>query len=91
MNEVTQPNRAQLSWALAGVIPFLANLALIGFALAKQVLVLFAAGWLVLQVFGYVMALKLAKGDTAHYLVKAQVLLNWMALMLLVATLVKVS
>ena len=70
---------------------FLLGIALLGFALVKQVLVLFAAGWLALQIFGYASTLKMAKGDPAHYLVKAQVLLHWVALMLLVATFMRIS
>ena len=41
--------------------------------------------------FGYSATLKMANGDTAHYLVKAQVLLNWMVLALYVATLAGIA
>lgn len=91
MSNASEPSRTQAGWALAGAIPFLLGIALLGFALVKQVLVLFAAGWLALQIFGYASTLKMAKGDPAHYLVKAQVLLHWVALMLLVATFMRIS
>jgi hypothetical protein len=91
MNQPASPTRAQGLWTIAGVIPFLLSIALLGYALTKQVLVLFAVGWLVLQVFGYFMTLKMAEGDPSHHLVKAQVLLHWIALMLLVAMLMKAS
>lgn len=81
--------RAQHGWALAAIIPFLLGIALFGFAMVKQVFVLFTTAWLLLQTFGYVISLKLAKGDPAHYLVKAQVLLHWTVVVLLVAMILR--
>ena len=91
MSSAGEPSRAQLGWAIAAIIPFLLSIALLGFALSRQVLVLFATGWLLLQLCGYGSTLKMAKGDPAHYLVKAQVLLHWMALTLFIAMLVKIA
>lgn len=91
MSIATGPSRAQLGWAIAGSIPFLLSIALLGFALSKQVLLLFATAWPALQFFGYASTLKMAKGDPAHYLVKAQVLVHWIALILLISMLVKAS
>jgi hypothetical protein len=48
-------------------------------------MVVFAAGWVALQIFGYVGALRVAKGDFAHPLFKSQVMLHVIALALLVA------
>lgn len=89
MNNAASP--AQALWALAGAIPFLLSIALLGYALSNRDIVVFAIGWFVLQIFGYSMTLKLAKGDPAHYLVKGQVLLHWIALMLLGALLLKAN
>ena len=49
----------------------------------------FAIGWVALQIFGYVGALKMAKGDFAHPLFKSQVLLHVIAVMLLIVTIVR--
>jgi len=89
MSKQTGLSRAQLGWALAGAIPFLLSIALLGYALGRQVVVVFASVWPLMQVFGYTMTLKMAKGDPAHYLVKAQVLLHWMVLMLAGAILLR--
>ncbi|MEE1877623.1 pyridoxal phosphate biosynthetic protein [Altererythrobacter litoralis] len=91
MSGTAAPSRAQNLWALAAVIPFLLSIALLGYAFSNQVLVMFAGGWLALQMFGYSATLKMAKGDTAHYLVKAQVLLNWTVLALFVAMLAGIA
>lgn len=52
-------------------------------------MVVFAVGWIVLQVFGYVGALKMAKGDFAHPLFKSQVMLHVIALALLAAVIMR--
>jgi len=49
----------------------------------------FAVGWVMLQIFGFVGALKVAKGDFAHPLFKSHVMLHVMALALLVAVIMK--
>ena len=81
----------QRYWALAAAVPFLLSLALLGYALAKQTFLAFAIGWPILQLFGYTMTLRIAKGDFSHALVKSQVMLHVMALGLLVAVVVRVS
>lgn len=91
MNDQVDLSRAQIGWTLAGVVPFLLSIALLGFAVSRQVMLSFAIGWPLLQIFGYSMTLKMAKGDPAHYLVKSQVILHWMALALLAALLARVS
>ena len=91
MSEIAGPSRAQNLWALAAAVPFLLSIALLGYTFSKQVLVIFAAGWVLLQMFCYSVTLAMAKGDTAHYLVKAQVLLNWTVLALFVAKLARIS
>ena len=52
-------------------------------------MVIFAVGWLALMIFGYVGALKMAKGDFAHPLFKAQVMLHVVAVGLLVAVILR--
>ncbi len=79
----------QKRWAFAAAALFLLAIGLLGFALNRQVMVVFAVGWIALQIFGYVGALKLAKGDFAHPLFKSQVLLHVTALALLAAVLLK--
>lgn len=91
MSQSGAPTRTQGLWALGGAIPFLASIALLGFALSQQIAIVFAVAWPILQIFGYTMTLKMAKGDPAHYLVKSQVLLHWMVLALAAAMLVRNS
>lgn len=80
---------AQKRWAFAAAALFLLAVGFLGFALNARVMVVFAAGWVALMIFGYVGALKAAKGDFAHPLFKAQVMLHVMALGLLVAVILK--
>ena len=53
-------------------------------ALNTGVLRPFAVGWVALQIFGFVGALKFANGDFAHPLFKAQVMIHIIGLALLV-------
>ena len=78
-----------MSWALFAAIPFLVSIGLLGFALANQVMLEFAIGWPAFQIFGYVGALSLAKGNPAHFLFKSQTMLHFMVMALLIAILVK--
>ena len=55
----------------------------LGFALNTGILRSFAIGWVALQIFGFVGALKFAKGDFAHPLFKSQVMLHGIGLVLL--------
>lgn len=80
---------AQKLWAFAAAALFLIAIGFLGFALNAQVMVVFAVGWVVLQVFGFVGALKMAKGDFAHPLFKSQVMLHVIALALLAAVILR--
>ena len=77
--------RSAKLWALAAAIPFLLSILLLGFALSRQVLVPFAIGWPIIQIFGYWGSLKRAQGQIDHPLVKTQVMLHWMMLAILIA------
>jgi len=77
-------------WALGAAIPFLASIALLGFAISRQTLLAFAIGWPIIQVLGYSGALKRAKGQIDHALVKTQVVLHWMMLAMLMAIFARV-
>lgn len=79
----------QKLWAFAAAALFLLAIGFLGFALNTQVMVVFAVGWVALQIFGYVGALKMAKGDFAHPLFKSQVMLHVIALALLVAVFIR--
>ena len=79
----------QKLWAFAAAALFLLAIGFLGFALNAGVMVVFAVGWVGLQIFGYVGALKAAKGDFAHPLFKTQVLLHVMALGLLAAVIIR--
>lgn len=81
--------REQKVWAFAAAALFLLAIGFLGFALNAQVMVVFAVGWVVLQIFGFVGALKMAKGDFAHPLFKSQVLLHVIALALLAAVFIR--
>ena len=76
--------RSAKLWALAAAIPFLLSILLLGFALSRQVLVPFAIGWPIIQVFGYWGSLKRAGGQIDHPLVKTQVILHWMMFAILI-------
>ena len=78
--------REQKVWALAAAILFLIAMLFLGFAFNTGIMLSFAVGWLLLQIFAYVGALKFARGDFASPLFKAQVLLHCIALMLLIVT-----
>ena len=75
----------QQRWAFAAAALFLLAVGFLGFALNAGVMQVFAVGWLALQIFGYVGALKMAKGDFASPLFKSQVMLHIVALGLLTA------
>lgn len=79
----------QKLWAFAAAGLFLLAVGFLGFALNTGIMVVFAVGWVALQILGYVGALSMAKGDFAHPLFKSQVMLHITALLLLVAVIVK--
>jgi len=80
---------AQKIWAFAAAALFLIAVAFLGFALQARVMMPFAIGWIVLQIFGYVGALRFANGDFAHPLFKTQVMLHTIAVMLLAALILR--
>lgn len=89
---VTQPaDRQQKLWAALAAIPFLLSIALLGFALNRQVLLAFAIGWPIIQVIGYTGSLQRAGGDFTHPLFKTQVVMNYIALTLLVAIIIRAT
>lgn len=79
----------QKRWAFAAAALFLLAIGFLGFALNARVMVVFAVGWVALQIFGYVGALKMAKGDFAHPLFKSQVMLHVIGLALLAAVIIR--
>lgn len=79
----------QKRWAFAAAALFLLAIGFLGFALNAKVMVVFAVGWLALMIFGFVGAIRVAKGDFAHPLFKSQVMLHIIALALLVAVVTK--
>jgi len=79
----------QRRWALGAAALFLLAVGFLGFALNAGVMRPFAIGWVALQIFGFVGALKVARGDFAHPLFKAQVMLHVVAVGLLVAVIIR--
>ena len=91
---MTQPDlpplpREQKVWALAAAVLFLLAVGFLGFAFDTGIMLTFAVGWVLLQIFGFAGSLKFANGDFAHPLFKGQVLLHCIALMLLVVTIMR--
>ena len=81
--------KEQTRWAMAAAVLFLCAVGLLGYAFASGTLLPFAGGWLILQMFGYVGALRFAHGDLAHPLFKSQVMLHAMALLLVIGLLMR--
>ncbi len=79
----------QKRWAFGAAALFLLAIGFLGFALNTGVMRVFAIGWVALQIFGFVGALKVAKGDFAHPLFKAQVMLHVVAVGLLAAVILR--
>ncbi len=91
---MSEPDRPALTgeqqrWALAAGLLFMLALGFLIIALSTRLMVVFALGWVCLQIFGYLGALRLAKGDFAHPLFKAQVMLHVTALALLAAVIIR--
>lgn len=76
---------AQKFWAVAAALLFLLAVGFLGYAINTGIMRSFAIGWVALQIFGFVGAIKFAHGDFAHPLFKSQVLLHVIAIVLLVA------
>ncbi|MEM7689417.1 MAG: pyridoxal phosphate biosynthetic protein [Pseudomonadota bacterium] len=88
MNDTSgELTKAQTRWAGAAALLFLAAIGLLGYSFASGLFRPFAVGWVVLQMFGYVGALRFANGDLAHPLFKSQVMLHAIALLLLIGLL----
>ena len=79
----------QKRWAFAAAALFLIGIGFLGFALSTSVMTVFAVGWVALMIFGFVGAGRVAKGDFAHPLFKAQVMLHVVAVGLLVAVMIR--
>lgn len=84
--ELPELAREQKVWAFSAAALFLAAIGFLGYSAKAGVMMPFAIGWVALQIFGYVGALKMAKGDFAHPLFKSQVLLHVIGAGLLVLT-----
>ena len=81
-SQITLTGKQKL-WALAAAIPFLLSLAFLGYALNTRTVMVLAVAWPALQIFGYVGALSRAKGDFSHPLWISQVMIYWIALVLI--------
>ena len=79
----------QKRWALGAAGLFLLAVGFLGFALSTKVMMVFAVGWVALMIVGFVGGIRVAKGDFAHPLFKAQVTLHLVALGLLVAVIIR--
>lgn len=79
----------QKRWAFGAAALFLIAIGFLGFALSQKVMMVFAVGWVALMIFGFVGAIRVAKGDFAHPLFKAQVMLHVVAIGLLVAVIIR--
>lgn len=79
----------QKRWAFGAAVLFLLSVGFLGFALNTGVMMVFAVGWIALMIFGFVGAIRIAKGDFAHPLFKAQVMLHVVAVGLLVAVIIR--
>ncbi|MBA4766385.1 MAG: pyridoxal phosphate biosynthetic protein [Porphyrobacter sp.] len=79
----------QKRWAFGAAALFLIAIGFLGFALSQKVMMVFAVGWIALMIFGFVGAIRVAKGDFAHPLFKAQVMLHVVAIGLLVAVIIR--
>jgi small multidrug resistance pump len=79
----------QKRWAFSAAALFVLAIGFLGFALNTGVMRPFAIGWIALQIFGYLGALNMAKGDFAHPLFKSQVMLHVVAVLLLVAVVIR--
>jgi hypothetical protein len=91
---VSQPDLPALTaeqrrWAFGAAGLFLLGVGFLGFALSNGVMQVFAVGWVALMILGFVGAGRVAKGDFAHPLFKAQVMLHLVALGLLVAVVMR--
>lgn len=87
--ELPELSRDQKIWAGTAAALFLGAIGFLGFSAQSGVMLPFAIGWVALQIFGFVGALKMAKGDFAHPLFKSQVILHVVAVILLAVVISK--
>ena len=76
-------------WAFGAAALLLLGVGFLGFSLGTGVMQVFAVGWMALMIFGFVGAGRVAKGDFAHPLFKAQVMLHVIAVGLLAAVIIR--
>jgi hypothetical protein len=79
----------QKRWAFGAAALFLLAVGFLGFSLSAGVMQTFAVGWAALMIFGFVGAGRVARGDFAHPLFKAQVMLHVVAVGLLGAVMIR--
>ena len=89
--ELPQLTGAQKFWAGAAALLFLLAVGFLGFALNTGVLRPFAIGWVALQIFGFVGALKFTNGDFAHPLFISQVMIHLIGITLLVVIIARAA
>jgi|GEM_PF-4265272 len=81
----TQQHRGEALRVAAAAIPFMLSLGLLGIAAQSGLALPFAIGWPIIQVAGYGVTIRKAKGEMRHPLVTAQIVLHWLVLVLLAA------
>ncbi len=81
----TQQQRGEAWRVAAAAIPFLVSLGLLGIAAQTGLALSFAIGWPIVQIVGYGVTLRKAKGDMRHPLVTTQIILHWLVLTLMSA------
>ena len=70
------PRRLAVALATLAVVLAVACGVALAFAGKSFPMMVFAVGWVALMIFGFVGAIRVAKGDFAHPLFKAQVMLH---------------
>ena len=74
------------AWRVAAAaIPFLVSLGLLGIAAQTGLALPFAIGWPIVQIAGYGVTLRKAKGDVRNPLVTTHIVLHWLVLALMSA------
>jgi len=81
----TQQQTGEALRVAAAAIPFMLSLGLLGIAAQSGLALPFAIGWPIIQVAGYAVTIRKAKGDIRHPLVTTQIVLHWLVLALLTA------
>ncbi|GMN02702.1 pyridoxal phosphate biosynthetic protein [Erythrobacter sp. MTPC3] len=76
---------SQRLWAFAAAALFLISIGFLGLSLNLGRMMPFAIGWTGFQIFGFVGALRIGKGDFTHPLFKSQVCLHALVFALVIA------